>query len=293
MYEDPAEWLLKEGQLPHNVTPENSKLKDPEETRAPHPYFRTRIDRACRLRAASPTLAGKSQRPALAIGKWKLRREKIFLTPGDSPAGFRLPLSALPWTPPALYPYINIQDPTEPRGPLPDFKLEDAEQKPANGRVQNVAEAGQKITEQSLDISGGIVRTALSVEVRDGRLCVFMPPVEKADDYLELVAAAEQAAKANGLQIHIEGYAPPPIRASTSSASRPIPGVIEVNVHPATSWKDCVDITTTIYEEARQTRLGADKFMIDGRHTGTGGGNHVVVGGATPNDSRSCAGPTC
>lgn len=145
--------------------------------------------------------------------------------------------------------------------------------------------AGQERVEQTLGEIGGAVRTALSIEPRDGRLCVFMPPVERIEDYLELIAAAEAAAAELGLPVHIEGYAPPHDERINVIRVAPDPGVIEVNIHPAAGWKDCVDITTAVYEEARQARLGADKFMIDGRHTGTGGGNHVVVGGASPNDS--------
>ena len=112
-----------------------------------------------------------------------------------------------------------------------------------------------------------------------------MPPVERIEDYLDLIAAAEKAAADLGLPIHIEGYSPPQDERINVMRVAPDPGVIEVNIHPASNWQDCVDITTAIYEEARLTRLGADKFMIDGRHTGTGGGNHVVVGGDNPNNS--------
>ena len=290
-YEDPGEWLLKEAKLPENVTPENSELKDAEARARIARVFDRGLTEPCGFVLPVQRWQAKATGQRWRTEKWKLRRGKLFLVPGDSPAGYRLPLESLPHVPPGLYPYINITDPAAPHGPLPDFTLKEAINQDEDGVVRQpvasrtAATAGQDIQEQTLDGAEGAVRTALSVEVRDGRLCVFMPPTEALEDYLELIHAAEASAKKVGLKVHIEGYAPPPDHRLNVIRVAPDPGVIEVNIHPAHDWQQCVDTTETIYEEARQTRLGADKFMIDGRHTGTGGGNHVVVGGATLLDS--------
>ena len=292
-YEDPAEWLLREGKLPDNVDPSNSKLEDPEErARMAHVFERGLTKPSGYVLPVQRWNAAASD-PRWRSEKWKTRRGKLFLVPGDSPVGYRLPLGSLPYVPPAQYPYIVPVDPSVPRGPLPphsDIIAEPVAAAAAAQRTQaeasfTAASARQDRVEQELGEIGGAVRTAISVEPRDGRLCIFMPPVEALEDYLELVAAAENAAKKIGLPVHIEGYGPPHDPRLNVIRVAPDPGVIEVNIHPASNWADCVATTTAIYEEARQSRLGADKFMIDGRHTGTGGGNHVVVGGATPNDS--------
>ncbi|CAN7554617.1 DUF2126 domain-containing protein [Rhizobium leguminosarum] len=283
-YEDPADWIIKEGSLPENVDPSNSKLKDPEE--------RNRIARVFARGLTTPTgyvlpvqawNAKAAETRVWVSEKWRTRRGKIFLVPGDSPIGYRLPLGTLPYVPPARYPYIHPADPTIPREPLPDVFVPAGRAMPEASFHADESNRGR--IEQTLGELRGAVRTAMSVEPRDGRLCIFMPPVERIEDYLELIAAAENAAAELKLPVHIEGYPPPQDERINVIRVAPDPGVIEVNIHPASNWKDCVDITTAIYEEARATRLGADKFMIDGRHTGTGGGNHVVVGSANPNNS--------
>ncbi len=286
-YEDPAEWLLKEANLPENVDPENNRLKDAEERHRMAAVFARGLTEptgyVLPIQAWQSKAAGRRWRSE----KWRLRRGKVFLVPGDSPVGYRIPLGSLPFVPPAQYPYTYITDPTVPRGALPAF---DHGPEAHGDRAQPVsapqpATEVQTVIEQELGPVDGAVRTALSVEPRGGTLCVFMPPVESLEDYLDLVAAAERAAKRLNMPVHIEGYAPPHDPRMNVIRVAPDPGVLEVNIHPAHSWEDCVATTEAVYEEARQARLGADKFMIDGRHTGTGGGNHVVVGGATPNDS--------
>ena len=129
------------------------------------------------------------------------------------------------------------------------------------------------------------VRTALCVEVRDGRLHVFLPPFENLEPYIELVARIEDTATALGLRVRLEGYEPPADPRITVLGVTPDPGVIEVNIHPAATWEQLVGNTTALYEEARATRLGTEKFMLDGRHTGSGGGNHIALGGPTVADS--------
>jgi uncharacterized protein (DUF2126 family) len=130
-----------------------------------------------------------------------------------------------------------------------------------------------------------VVRTALCVEPREGRLHVFMPPVAITEDYLDLIAGIEVAVTELGLPVIIEGEAPPRDPRLNKLAVTPDPGVIEVNLHPSRTWDQLVERTHGLYEEARQTRLGTEKFMLDGRHTGTGGGNHIIIGGETPSDS--------
>jgi uncharacterized protein (DUF2126 family)/transglutaminase-like putative cysteine protease len=287
-YEDPGEWLLKEAKLPENVDPTNSKLEDAEARSRMKTVFERGLTKPTGYVLPVQRWNAMASQSGWVTEKWKTRRGKLFLAPGDSPAGYRLPLSSLKHLSGTAYPHTVPMDPLAPRGPLPE-----PEQLVKRPEERELAQASftadptiqQDRAEQVISEIMGEVRTAITVEVRDGHLCVFLPPVEALEDYLELIAAAEQAAKVVNLPIHVEGYAPPPDHRLNVVRVAPDPGVIEVNIHPASSWDDCVATTNAVYEEARQSRLGADKFMIDGKHTGTGGGNHVVVGGITPNDS--------
>ncbi|MBR0817189.1 DUF2126 domain-containing protein [Bradyrhizobium liaoningense] len=268
-YEDTALWLQKEAELPVNVDPSDAKLSDPE--------ARARIARVFEQGLNTPRgfvlpVQRWNAPPRWRSERWQLRRNHLFLTPGDSPLGLRLPIGSLGYVPPNQYPYIVEQDPLEPRGRLPVFTLAAR------------PEASPRVAPEHLNTSVP-VRTAMSVEVRDGVLCAFMPPVERIEDYLELIAALEATAEEMQLQVHVEGYPPPFDPRIEVIKVTPDPGVIEINIQPAKSWRDAVDITSGLYEDAGKVRLGANRFLVDGRHTGTGGGNHVVVGGSSPQDS--------
>src|SRR5208282_5418344 len=118
-----------------------------------------------------------------------------------------------------------------------------------------------------------------------GQAVVFIPPVDSTEDYIDLLAAIEDTASKLQMPVLIEGYPPPHDPHLRHIKLTPDPGVLEVNVHPAANWRELVENTSTLYEQARLSRLGTEKFMLDGRHTGTGGGNHLVLGGPTPADS--------
>jgi uncharacterized protein (DUF2126 family)/transglutaminase-like putative cysteine protease len=218
---------------------------------------------------------------------WHTARPGLFLGPGESPIGSRLPLSALPALRAVDYPYVFPADPMCEREQLPDPQRFAAAfgRDRANARDGRCGNGASSAGVAAAPASGVPVRTALTVEPREGRLCVFMPPLERLEDYLELVAAVEATAAELDTAVHLEGYEPPTDPRVNVIKVTPDPGVIEVNVHPAATWREAVEITETVYEEARRCRLGSEKFAIDGRHIGTGGGNHVVLGGPTAADS--------
>ena len=289
-FEDVWYYLWKERKLPTNVDPLTRDLEDPEERKRLAKVFEQGLDHvvgyALPLRRAR--LAGD---PRWVSGPWFLRREHMFLIPGDSPMGFRLPLDSLPWSSPEdIEPFIEV-DPFAPREPLVSREALAKQRRVVVPPSEGVGpdDFGDQ-AEISPDVPVGqsasrIVRTALCVEPRDGRLHIFLPPQGMLEDYLELIAAVEDTARELKMPVMIEGYPPPRDQRMNHLGVTPDPGVIEVNLHPAHHWDELVEQTTVLYEEAHQTRLGTEKFMIDGRHTGTGGGNHVVLGGSTPADS--------
>ncbi|TKV60379.1 transglutaminase family protein [Nakamurella flava] len=193
---------------------------------------------------------------------WQLRRGRIVLLPGDSPAGLRLPLDAISWEP--ADPPADA-DPYAARGDLPAA---------AQGGVRAVVTSADKAP-----------TTALVVEVRDGWLQVFLPPLTDLDRFVELIDAVENAARTVDVAVVLEGYGPPGDPRLQTLTVTPDPGVIEVNVQPTGSWAEQVELTTVLFEQARLSRLGTETFAIDGSHRGTGGGNHITLGGRTPEES--------
>jgi uncharacterized protein (DUF2126 family)/transglutaminase-like putative cysteine protease len=277
-YEDVFYYLWRERRLPGNVDPFASNLEDAQE--------RARLARVLEQGLERPVgyvlpVGRNALGTAWQTGSWSLRDERCFLIPGDSPLGYRLPLDSLPWVKPGDYPFVHQPDPMQEFPPLTaraEVNTELRETPRAVSSNPNRAPAPQ-------ESAAWVIRTAMCVEPRDGVLYVFMPPTEHLEDYLELVAAVQSAAETLAQPLIMEGYEPPKDPRLQRFSITPDPGVIEVNIHPAANWDELAERTTYLYEQAHLARLSTEKFMLDGRHTGTGGGNHFVLGGATAPDS--------
>ena len=334
-YEDAWYYLWKERRLPANVDPLKSNLENEEERKRLARIFERGLGRVVGYALPIRPIFSDGASTRWESGRWFLRQENMYLLPGDSPMGYRLPLDSLPWyaTDDSI-PWPE-RDPLELRGPLP-ARGWNAPNRNGPGRPEGlgtlpptyapdhfvaaplgpstllatalkqvpgiapatearlVGDASRRgLREAAMPVAETLIaaptsqtiRTAICVEPREGRMHVFMPPVSRLEDYLNLVEAVEDTAEELSMPVMIEGYTPPGDYRLQHFKVTPDPGVIEVNLQPSGNWQELVDNTTTLYDEARRSRLGTEKFMIDGRHTGTGGGNHIVLGGAKPIDS--------
>ena len=346
-YEDAWYYLWRERRLPVNVDPFDSKLDDEMERARLRRVFEQKLDSVVGyVLPLKGVDQPRSAVPKWTTGPWFLRDERMYLMPGDSPMGLRLPLDSLPWVNEADYPYVYAQDPCQDPIELPAHDGLAARHAPsttaaatasaaasaaspylsgtgprpeAPHRLQSASASATVLTSANAqspeqaepddfvrlperqESAHWVTRTALCVEVRDPRrssgpkaesvgeksavLYVFMPPLEKLEAYLDLLAAIESTAQELAMQLVLEGYPPPRDARLKLLQVTPDPGVIEVNIHPVTNWAELVKNTEFLYQVAFESRLSAEKFMKDGRHTGTGGGNHFVMGGATPADS--------
>jgi uncharacterized protein (DUF2126 family) len=296
-HEDVFYYLWRERRLPVNVDPFKSKLEDAQERARLMRVFSQGLDRiAGHVLPLARTKAGTGWQS----GPWFLRTDRCYLLPGDSALGYRLPLDSIGWVSAGDYPFVHAPDPSLLLPPLPrDAQLKwqvDGQRAPVRtaglaGGVpggqdgEGAAAPARDRTPLPGESASWLTRTALCAEARNGTLYLFMPPLERTEDYLELVGQIEATARAQGQPVILEGYEPPRDARLNRFSVTPDPGVIEVNIHPSASWDQLVDRTVHLYDAARETRLSTEKFMLDGRHTGTGGGNHFVLGGATTSDS--------
>jgi len=285
-HEDVWYYLWRERRLPVNVDPLKSELKDPLERERFARLFDQGLEKVAGYALPLARVEAGEQK-MWRSGAWFVRGESMFLVPGDSPMGYRLPLDSLPWVAPEDYPYPQYPDPMAPQDPLPRRPTV-LPQMRAQQKTAVSPGKGQELRSQAPEkgkSDASVVRTALCVEVRDGRMHIFMPPLTETEDYLDLIAAVEDIAVEHNQPIMIEGYLPPSDARVQKFSVTPDPGVIEVNIHPAETWQEMVANSNIIYDEARATRLISEKFMLDGKHVGTGGGNHVTMGGPKPTDS--------
>ena len=268
-FEDPWEVVRDEARLPADLDPRKAGLDDPEERR-----------RLAKILAHGVGSCVGWVLPLARTGEqwatetWRFRREHLFLLPGDSPIGLRLPLGSLPPAPPVLW--ADAPD-------VPDPRRDRDEPQDALSRATGAAAVAKR--PRGDETATGTIRTALAFEPRDGELWVFLPPVARFADFCALVAAIDRARAESELHVGVEGYSPPPSPQMRRFSVTPDPGVLEVNLPPAQSAREGADLLAVVYDAALATGLTAERYMLDGRMAGSGGGNHITLGGPTPLES--------
>lgn len=307
VFEDIFYFLWSEGKVPVNINPLTVNLKDSTERRTLAQLLDKGLDKpAGYVIPLKWNYDSNSWQSCI----WLMNREQIFVIPGNSPIGLRLPLDALPAVAKDKQPqkverslfeevpelgdfnqtisdrYDTVtehMDPPKPEMPPSDKpETEQDKKKKAEEKKKNPED---DTPETVMEFEVPVIKTSLCVEVREGIIYIFFPPCDYLEHYLDLLSSVEATAEKLHMPVRIEGYEPPRDNRFVRLVVSPDPGVIEVNIHPAKSWGELKHIIDTLYEQARLSRLGTEKFMLDGRHTGTGGGNHITIGGAIPEDS--------
>ena len=252
-YEDPWEVIRAEAGLPVDVDPRTAGLDDPEQRRR----LAAILDRGVGRVVGFVLPLGRTEHPPGWITeRWTLRRDHVFLIPGDSPLGLRLPLDGVAGGAPPVT-WADAPD-------LPDPRRADQPIVPTRRPAPRGA-AG--------------LRTALAIEPRGDQLWMFLPPTARFDDFCALVAAIDRVREASGIAIHLEGYPPPPSPAMRRFAVTPDPGVLEVNLPPAASCREASELHHVVFDAALASGLTAERYLLDGRAAGSGGGNHITIGG--------------
>lgn len=300
-YEDMFYFLWSEGKLPANIDPVQTRLSDDIERRK----LAQLLDVGLNTQAGYVLpLKWNYEYGKWQSCKWIFKRNTLFLIPGNSPIGLRLPLDSIPALakgkqaekvdrslfenlPELDHFHENITGrygqafayTAPPKQVKIEKKVEQSE------KIKEKKDGQEKKEESDLIYELPVIRTALCIEVREGILYVFLPPTDYLEHYLDLIASIEATAEKLNIPVRIEGYEPPRDYRMERLVVSPDPGVIEVNIQPSGNWNVLVYTIDTLYDQAFQSRLGTEKFMLDGRHTGTGGGNHITIGGSRPADS--------
>ena len=276
-FEDPWHFVREESLLPVGLDPHRADLKDPEERRR----LARVLDRglatdAGYVLALEPSRTG----PGWVGERWVFRRERMYLIPGDSPMGLRLPLGSVGGRPPAATEEEPYDGPPDPR--RADVKDPSKQSAVAGGGED---EARRAATEREPGVDGPIgaaIRTALCVEPREGYLYVFLPPLPSAARFCELVRAVDEVSASLDIPVVMEGYPPPKSFDLLSFAVTPDPGVLEVNIPPTRTSREHASLMEAVFDAAAHSGLVSEKYQVDGRPSGSGGGNHITLGGPSP-----------